>query len=171
MTTANRTIFGQELPDPPFVKRCEIKKGSSTTGMRFKQGGFSNHPEAAPLRKILVDSTKTENKRLGGDALRFVNQKGKKSYKPVVFKEGVSKSSFQRGVMKLARSQAKLFYEGKYNPEWVDLVLTDKWNILQWALLTNPEESYKNYKQNYSRTYFALLTTGVDPIEVENIGW
>ena len=167
----NKTIFGQELPDPPFVKRCEVKKGSSTTGMQFKQGGFSDHPEAAPLRKILVDSIKTENKRLGGERVRFVNQKGKKGYKPAVFKEGINKSSFQRGVMKLVRSQAKLFYEGKYNPEWIDLVLKDNWNILQWALLTNSEESYKKCKQNYSRTFFALLTTGVDPIEVENIGW
>lgn len=169
--SSNKTIFGQELPDPPFIKRCEVKKGSSTTGVQFKQGGFSNHPEATPLRKILVDSIKTENKRLGGDAVRFVNQKGKKSYKPVIFKEGVTKSSFQRGVMKNVRSQAKLFYEGKYNPEWTDLVLKDNWNILQWALLTNTEESYKKCKQNYSIAFLALLTTGVDPIEVENIGW
>ena len=178
----NKTIFGQELPDPPFVKRCEIKKGSSSTGMQFKLGGFSDHPETAPFRKILVDSIKTENKRLGGNAVRFVNQKGKKGYKPAVFKEDITnKTAFQRGAMKLARSQARIFYEGRYNPEWIDLVLTDEWNIFKWVLLTNSEESYKKKKENgsfvnasgrkYAHVSFALLTTGVDPIEVENIGW
>lgn len=160
-------------PDPPFVKRVPIKKGSSTTGVQFLGNGRGlDHPEANIIFDSLIDNIKRVSRSMERPPY-FINKKGDGNYKPI-FIPDIPNAKFLRMVMERVREEMTrhFSFQGKYNTEWIPKILHNRWNVAQWVLLTNKKDRFsKSSCKAYSIKGFALLTRGSDSLKVEHHQW